>query len=464
MPGSIASLADAVRSGETTATSLASAALDAATESQPALNAFTRIDTEAVLSRAASVDNVVAAGGDPGPLAGVPIALKDLIDQAGVPNTLGAAFPPVVPGVSAPVVSRLEEAGAVVVGRTGLHEFAFGFSSENEHFGPVRNPWDATLSPGGSSGGSAAAVAAGVVPASIGTDTGGSVRVPAALCGVVGLKVTHGRVPLTGVYPLAPSLDTVGPLAASVADAAAVYEVIAGFDPADPWSVPRPVDAGGGVADVADLSVAVPRQWLEPPISPAVAASFRAALEAIARHGGTVEEVDVPALRVSAEAMRAHSVEIAATHRRRWTESSEKYGREVARRFENAFTVPADDLVSALEWRAGARNAAALLFERFDVLATPTTGATAKTIGVDHVEIEGEPVFYRLLLASYTAPINWLGFPALALPLPGSGTPPASLQLIGPMWSEADLLATGTALEDESIAAVERPPNWFGST
>jgi len=176
-----------------------------------------------------------------GALAGVPIALKDLIDHAGRPNTAGSSYPAITPDASAPAVARLEAADAVIIGRTGLHEYAFGFSSENHWFGPVRNPWDLDLSPGGSSGGSAAAVAAGLAAGALGTDTGGSVRVPAALCGVVGLKVTHGRVPLRGVFPLGPSIDTVGPIGRSVVDIARLYETIAGFDPGDPWSAPRPV-------------------------------------------------------------------------------------------------------------------------------------------------------------------------------------------------------------------------------
>ena len=177
---SISDLAGAVRRGERSAIETVGAALDAAEASQPDLNAFTTVDRDGALASAASIDEQIARGQNPGPLAGVPIGLKDLIDQAGVPTTNGAVFETRPATASAVVVQRLENAGAVIIGRTGLHEFAFGFTSENQHFGPVRNPWDLSLSPGGSSGGSAAAVAAGIVPAAIGTDTGGSVRVPAA--------------------------------------------------------------------------------------------------------------------------------------------------------------------------------------------------------------------------------------------------------------------------------------------
>jgi Asp-tRNA(Asn)/Glu-tRNA(Gln) amidotransferase A subunit family amidase len=211
---SAAHLASSIRSGEASAEETVTEALEAIDAS--ALNAFTLVDREGALTTARHIDERVAAGEDPGPLAGVPFAVKDLFDQKGLVNTAGSSFYRVVPGKTATAVRRLERAGAVAVGRTGLHEFAFGFSSENHWFGPVHNPWNPETSPGGSSGGSAAAVASGLTPVALGTDTGGSVRVPAALCGLVGLKVTHGRIPISGVFPLAPSLDTVGPITTSV--------------------------------------------------------------------------------------------------------------------------------------------------------------------------------------------------------------------------------------------------------
>ena len=199
--------------GTLSAQSTAERAIARLQEAQGVLNSATLIDANRALQRAAAIDELVVTGNEPGPLAGVPVVLKDIIDQAGRPTTCGSGFYSVVPEQAAVVVERLEAAGAVIVARTGLHEFAYGFSSENHWFGPVRNPWDPTTSPGGSSGGSATAVAAGLAPIGIGTDTGGSVRVPAALTGTMGLKVTQGRIPTRGVFPLAPSLDTVGPIA-----------------------------------------------------------------------------------------------------------------------------------------------------------------------------------------------------------------------------------------------------------
>ncbi|MDX1450731.1 MAG: amidase, partial [Acidimicrobiia bacterium] len=234
-------MANEIRRGERSARDTVAGALTTTEAQQSRLNIAISVEGERALDRADAIDRMVEAGEDPGPLAGVPIALKDLIDHEGRVTTCGSAFHRQTAERSATVVRRLEDAGGIIVSRTNLHEFAWGFSSENPWFGPVRNPLDTDLSAGGSSGGSAAAVAAEQVPIAIGTDTGGSVRVPGALCGVFGLKVTHGRIPLTGVFPLAPSLDTVGPLAATVDDLAEAYRAMAGYDADDPWSAPHPV-------------------------------------------------------------------------------------------------------------------------------------------------------------------------------------------------------------------------------
>lgn len=461
-PLGVKEIADEIRAGHRSAEAVVAAAVQAAEESQPTLNAFMSIDAEGAATQAAAVDAAVAAGDDPGPLAGVPVALKDLIDQAGRPNTKGAGFPPSLPERSATVVRRLEAAGAAIIGRTGLHEFAFGFSSENEHFGAVRNPWDPGLSPGGSSGGSAVAVAAGIVPVGIGTDTGGSVRVPAALCGVLGLKVTHGRVPLTGVYPLAPSLDTVGPICRSVADVATVYEVLAGDDPLDPWSSPRPVAALRDPPALDGRRFGFIAQWVDAPRTDPVRDAFHAALEALAAAGAEIVKIDEPALRVSRAVQKANGVEIAAVHRERWEANRETYGRDVAERLEACFAVSGDDLASALQWAAGGRHLLERRFTEIDAVVTPTVGATRKPIGEDMILVDGDSYHYRRLLSEMTAPVNRLGLPALAVPLPAPGVPPASLQLIGPAWGEARLLALGGALEGAGIVSTATPQIWFG--
>jgi len=455
---SIVDLAAAVRSGERSVVDTVDEAVAAAETLQPRLNTFTSIDRPGAIARAEELDRRIAAGEDVGPLAGIPIGLKDLIDQAGIPNTNGAAFEPAVPDTSATVVDRLEAAGAVIIGRTGLHEFAFGFTSENEHFGPVRNPWDTDLSPGGSSGGSAAAVAAGIVPAAIGTDTGGSVRVPAALCGVVGLKVTHGRVPLTGVTPLAPSLDTVGPITRTVTDAAIVYAAFAGDDPHDPWAAPAPVDRVGEPRDPSTISIAIPKQWMLVPTDRVTREAFHAAIERLVAAGVSIETVDEPALAVTDAAALATSAEVFRIHRDRWDRDADRYGRDVAARLRAAAAVELDSVIDAMAWDAGARHALSRLLTRFDVLVTPTVGSTRKVIGKPDMDIDGESIFHRLVIAQNTWPVNRVGNPALALPIQSNGTPPASVQVIGRRWGESGLLEIGLGLELAGIVGVGRPP------
>jgi aspartyl-tRNA(Asn)/glutamyl-tRNA(Gln) amidotransferase subunit A len=459
---SIADIAELVRSGDQTAVETVTAAIDAAELSEPDLNAFTSFDRSGALERAAHLDDLISSGDDPGPLAGVPIGLKDLIDQEGIATTNGAVFDTHRATVSATVVQRLEDAGAIIIGRTGLHEFAFGFTSENQHFGPVRNPWDLSLSPGGSSGGSAAAVAAGIFPAAIGTDTGGSIRVPAALCGVVGLKVTHGRVPLTGTTPLAPSLDTVGPIARNVADVAAIYLAIAGDDPTDPWSAPVRVQRPGTARDPATLFVGVPRQWMEHPIDRITRNAFRNTLDRLAALGATIETIDKPAFEITEASANAAAAEVYQVHKERWANHPETYGSDVAARIRRAQTIGLDTPIAALAWDAGVRHALERIFTRFDVLAMPTVGSTRKVIGEDDMDIDGERIFHRAVIAQYTWPINRAGNPALALPIQSGGTPPASLQLVGPRWGEAALLEIGLGLEDADIVKVEQPPIFFG--
>jgi len=449
-------IASAVRTGDTTARALAENAL-AAAERQP-FNAFTSIDRDGALAAADVVDARAAAGEDPGPLAGVPMAIKDLFDQAGRVTTCGSSFLADPATTTATAVARLTDAGAVIIGRTGLHEFAYGFSSENPWWGPVHNPWDPERSPGGSSGGSAAAVAAGIVPIAIGTDTGGSVRVPAALCGCAGLKVTHGRVPLTGVFPLVTSLDTVGPLAREVADLAAAYLTMAGPDPAHPWSRVHDVVAPEGPADLADLVVGVPVPWTERRLDPPVAEAFAVALDGLRAAGARVERLDAPTLHPSL-VPRATYAEAGRVHRTWYTEDPARYGPDVRERLDVDLAHTTDEVAAAEAWQSALRAEARGWFDRVDVVVTPTVPVLRKAIGVDLVVVDGEPEPYRQALSWFTTLVNQLGVPALALPI-GTGSPPPSLQVIGSWWAETRLLEIGLALERTGISTAPPIPEW----
>jgi Asp-tRNA(Asn)/Glu-tRNA(Gln) amidotransferase A subunit family amidase len=453
-------IAAAVRRGDLSAASVVDRALEAALTSQDEINAFTLIASERARRRAAEIDEAVAAGTDPGPLAGVPFAVKDLIDERGLRTTCGSSFPVQEATRTAPCVAALEARGAVSIGRTGLHEFAYGFSSENHWFGPVRNPWNHELSPGGSSGGSAAAVAAGVVPVALGTDTGGSVRVPAALCGVVGLKVTHGRGSLRGVFPLAASLDTVGPIGRTLADVAAAYAAIAAHDPDDPWSAPRPVLEPQGSADPGSLTIGVPRPLTDAATDPIVGRGFDAALAALEAAGAHIVEIEIAGFAPPGEVEASHAFEVRAVHHDRWLQDREGYGPEVRDRLAAAFEIDGDRYLDALRWRAAIRHGVERALTACDVLATPTVGALAKQIGVGTIEVDGTDLPYRTPLSRYTAVVNNLGMPALALPLPAAERPPPSLQLIGPAWSEHRLLEIGMGLEEAGITVTPPAPGW----
>lgn len=422
------------------------------------LNAFTLISVDAARVAADAIDTRIAAGEQPGPLAGVPVAVKDLIDQVGLPNTAGSGLAPVIPGHDAAVVTRLQRAGAVIVGRTGLHELAFGFSSENEWFGPVRNPWDPTTSPGGSSGGSAAAVGAGLVPVALGTDTGGSIRVPAALCGVVGLKVTHGAVPTSGVFPLAPSLDTVGPITRTVADAATLFAVLAGHDPADPWSRVTPPSLPGDPPPLEGITLGIPHPWVDRPLTDEVAAAWAAFLARAAGAGIAVVDLDLPELDYPGEMLASMYPEVALIHTERYQSQPERYGGEVGERVASTLAYTIDDYLEGLAWRARIADVLDVALTRCDAVLTPAVAAMRKTIGVDTIEVGGRPEGYRQALSCFSAVVNHAGNPAVTVPISVPGSPPPSIQLIGGRHRDHRLLELAMALESGGLVAAPPPP------
>ncbi|MBT8165406.1 MAG: amidase [Acidimicrobiia bacterium] len=447
-----------VRIRAVTVRELVTAYLDRSEAARDELNAYTLIDRQEALLRAELIDRRLFAGDDVGPLAGVTVALKDIIDQKGLPTTAGSSFYRHVGNHSATVVERLEAAGAIVIGRTGLHEFAFGFSSENHWFGPVRNPWDPSTSPGGSSGGSAAAVAAGLSAVAIGTDTGGSVRVPAAVCGTVGLKVTHGRVPLTGVFPLAPSLDTVGPLARTVGDASLVYAAMAGHDPSDPYSLIEPVKAPSPDAGIDGLVVGVPHPWVDQQVDPALRAAFDAALARLAGLGAEIRHLEDEFVQPPGMINEAAYSEVAVVHGKWFPSRADEYSPEVADRLGPAMAVTVAASVAAKQWRLDLREHTFDLFRECDVLVTPAVAGNRKEIGSDTVVVDGTEMGYRRAFATFSALVNHAGHPALVVPIHEHGDPPPSLQLIGPDWSEHRLLEIGIALERAGVVRFRPPP------
>jgi aspartyl-tRNA(Asn)/glutamyl-tRNA(Gln) amidotransferase subunit A len=410
------------------ATDRVTEALRLARDAQPSLNAFTEFDDERALTRADSLD--AGSEGGIGPLAGAPIGLKDLIDHRDRVTTCGSAFYRETASRTAPAVQRLEDAGAVVVGRTGLHEFAFGFSSENPHFGPVRNPWDTDTSPGGSSGGSGAAVGAGITPIAIGTDTGGSVRVPAALCGCFGLKVTYGRVPLDGVFPLVGSIDTVGPLADSIDHIDIAYRAMSGDDTSEP--------------PPTRLRIGIPQPWYdEAPLEEEVDTAFTDVVARLADLGHVVHQISMPDILPGREVIFAIAEEVTSVHAG-YISAGLPYGDEVRARLLDCAAVTDEEMARGREWQLMVRDRFGDAFDTVDLLLTPTVPAMRKQIGEDLI---GDR-HYRTVLSWFTSIVNHALHPAIAMPLSNSapGRPAPSLQAIGRRGEEALLIAFGRQL------------------
>ncbi|MER7015493.1 amidase [Saccharopolyspora sp. NPDC000359] len=424
----ITELADQLRSGETSAVELARAALRAIDQFDAELNAFTAVDRGAAVRAAEKADAELAEGLDRGPLHGIPVAVKDLVEVAGSRTEMGSAhFADHVSTSDADCVRRLRAGGAVLVGRTTTHEFAFGPTGDSAHRGPARNPHDTTRITGGSSAGSGAAVAAGMVPLALGTDTGGSVRVPAALCGVVGFKPAFGAISTDGVFPLAQSLDHVGVLARTPQDCRTGYRVLAGLRS-------TPSQERGQAASIG---------WLDPnalhPTDPAITRAARAALDV---DGLAVREVGIrdPDLVHRGFQGIQHS-EAYANHAERVSEHPELFTDDVLERLRQAARTAGWQHVRALAARDQWRREVQELLSEVDLLAMPTTCVVATELGRRETTVDGVEVDVRAALIGLTKPWNLAGVPAVSVPAGRVGGLPVGLQLVGRPGREDVLLA-----------------------
>jgi aspartyl-tRNA(Asn)/glutamyl-tRNA(Gln) amidotransferase subunit A len=442
----ISQLALRIRRKETSPVEITRDCLDAITQLNPSLNAFITVMADAALEEARTAEAEIGRGDWRGALHGIPIALKDLIDTAGVRTTAASAlYKDRVPSQDAEVVRRLRAAGAVIIGKNNLHEFAYGGSSLVSHFGEVRNPRDPDRIAGGSSGGSAAAVVAGMACAAIGTDTAGSVREPAALCGCVGLKPTYGRVSTRGVIPLSASLDHVGPLVRSVTDAAIVLQAIAGYDPHDVTSSNVPVaDYGGAVGeDVKKLRVGGPHKYFFDDLDGEVAEAVDRALRIIQKLVAEVKDVrlDMPTDR------RLQAAESYAYHAENVAQHSNLFFPETARRIRSGESVTAAEYITRRRELDEARRTIAGVFAAVDLIVTPTTPMPAPAIA----ELKNDPEALRpaeLKLLRNTRPFNVWGLPAISVPCGSTKNGlPIGLQIAGPHWREDLVLRLAYSFE-----------------
>ena len=429
-----------VRSHAVSAVNITETALERIAHYDQQLNSFIRVVPDRALEAARDVDDAVRAGKIVGPLAGVPVALKDIIDLAGIPTTAGAhRLFHHTPTTDASVVTRLRSAGAVIVGKTGLHEFAYGVTNINPHAGPVHNPWDLARIPGGSSGGSGAAVAAGFVAAALGTDTGGSIRIPAALCGVTGFKPTFGRVPVDGVVPLSWTLDHVGPLARTAEDAAVVFSVLA--------HVPEVLaELSGGIAG---LRLGVPERFFWEELDPDVMTGCQDAVRILTSGGAVQRSCAFPhASECGAAAAMILAAEAAAYHEHRLREHGEAFGEDVRMRLDRGLFLSAADYLAAQRARAFLIREATRALEGVDILVMPTTPEPAARIEGDASHEARASLTLSVRYTRCTNPFNLLGFPALSVPcgLSRDGLP-IGLQIVGRRFEDATVLRVGHAYQ-----------------
>ena len=445
----ISELAPRIRSGEVSPVELVRECLRRIEKRNDELNAFITVMADAALGDARAAEDEVRRGQWRGSLHGIPVAIKDLIDTAGVRTTAASElYKDRVPLEDAEVVRRLKLAGAVIIGKNNLHEFAYGGSSLVSYFGDARNPWDAARVAGGSSGGSAAAVVAGMACAAIGTDTAGSVREPAATCGCVGLKPTYGRVSSRGVIALSPSLDHVGPLTARVADAAIVLQAIAGYDAADVGSadVPAANYVSAVEEDAKSLRVGVPRAFFFDDVDAEVAAAVEEALRVIRGLIAEVKDmqVDVPTDRTlqAAESWACHAENVA--------KSPELYQVETLRRIRSGENISAAEYIRHRRELEETRRNIERVFADVDVLVTPAVPIPAPSIA----ELKANPEALRpaeLKLLRNTRPFNVWGLPAISVPcgFTKAGLP-IGLQIAGSHWREDLVLRLAGAYERET--------------
>jgi aspartyl-tRNA(Asn)/glutamyl-tRNA(Gln) amidotransferase subunit A len=455
LPRSLTTLSREFREKRLSPVEVVGALLERIEAEDKELNAFITVTGERALEAAARAEEEMVAGRYRGPLHGVPVGLKDLIYTEGVHTTMGSAFffeEDYVPGYSATVALKLEEAGAVLVGKTNTHEFAYGPTGDRSYFGPTRNPHDTSRIPGGSSGGSGAAVAANLLYGALGSDTGGSVRIPSALCGVVGMKPTFGRVSKHGVFPLSWTLDHVGPLTRTVEDNALLLNAFAGYDPKDPYSTNRPPEdfardlrrgVRGGV-------VGVPQDFYFEHIEEEVGEKVREAIEVFRSLGADMWVVGIPHLW---ETLRAQRLTLAADayaiHEERLKSAPERFDEEVRERLLDGERLKAYRYANAQQRKRRSRDEFSEALGQADVLLTPTVPITATLIDQREVNIGGYEESVRSALTRLTGPTNLNGFPSLSVPCGYTASRlPVGMQLIGRPFDEATLYRFGHAYEE----------------
>ncbi len=461
---SLAAACEAMARGELAAAELVGSVLRQIERYDPAVNAFITVrPLDELLREGERIDQRRSRGQRLGPLAGIPVALKDNFATEGLRTTAGSRIlSDWVPGRDAAAVRRLKEADAVVVGKLNLHEFADGPTNDNPHYGRTENPWAVGRTPGGSSGGAGAALAADMCLAALGTDTGGSIRTPAAFCGVVGLKPTYGLVSRAGVVPFSWTLDHAGPMTREVRDIGLLLRVIAGHDPEDPGSAPGPPgDPLDGIERGLDgLVVGTDTGYFQQMMEPGVRRVLDRAARRIVELGGDVRAVQLPTMRAALPAELAILFpEAASAHHQHLERHLDEYGEDVRRSLLSGRLYRGVDYVNAQRVRARIRRELAEAFRQVDLLLTPTVILEPPVWGQETFQVEGRQLDPLNGLIRCLAPFNLSGNPALSVPYGyGDRGLPVGVQLVGPHFAEPLLLRAGRALEEDFAPQRRKPP------
>lgn len=435
--------------------------LDHAESQNDRINAFIKIDRKQAEETALKAEKDIANGDYRGMYHGIPMGIKDNLYFKNEVTTMASKIHnEFVSDFDATVISKLREAGVVFIGKLNMHEYAWGITNNNPHFGACRNPWDTEKIPGGSSGGSGAAVAADMSVASLGTDTAGSVRIPSSACGIVGLKPTHGRVSKFGCFPLSWSLDHIGPMTKTVKDAAGLLEIIAGYDKNDPTSLNVPVGNYSNqlTPDVKNLVIGINEEYFFKHVDSEIEQLVRKGIQMLVDEGAKVEEVAIPSLKYAEYAeMITILTEAAAIHHRNLLKRPEQFGDDIRLLLELGEIPSAVDYLQAQQLRRQIKQEFQHALNRADVLITPTLPIIPPKIGEDYADLNGEKVDLVDHIIRFTGPSNLTGLPALTVPCGLKNGMPVGLQIIGSAFKEETVLNVGFALEKMNLMKGKKP-------
>ncbi|MBW4558984.1 MAG: AtzE family amidohydrolase [Trichormus sp. ATA11-4-KO1] len=452
----VLSIAVAVRTGEVSAVEVTQAALARIAAENPQLNCFTAVIAETALTDAATIDREIAQGHYPGSLAGVPFAVKNLFDIAGLTTLAGSKINaenhPATQDATA--VTKLKQAGAVLVGALNMDEYAYGFVTENSHYGATHNPHDLQRVAGGSSGGSAAAVAAGLVPLTLGSDTNGSIRVPAALCGVFGFKPTYGRLSRAGVALFSSSLDHIGPFARSVQDIAIAFDVLQGEDQLDPVCTKRPPQLCVPQLnqDISGIRIAIAGDYFAKGAAPEALAAVQKVADAL----NVTEYVTIPEThRARAAAFVITASEGANLHLDKLKSRPQDFDPATRDRFLAGALIPSNWYLQAQRLRSWYRDRLREVFQNVDIILAPTTPISAPLIGQQTMILDGEEILVRPHLGLFTQPLSFIGLPVLSVPIQRPNALPLGVQLIAAPDNEALILQVAAVLESQGVISAK---------